>query len=103
MLNLKSISVAIGVFSLILGGSTNAQCQLSLEQAQAECRSIAGQQTGYAPNAATTSVQSEKGGRARGAATGAMAGAASHFYLHLYKINKGEGLCVLKFSYLQPL
>jgi hypothetical protein len=76
MLNLKSIPVAIGSFSLAFGVSAYAQGGPSLQQAQAECQSIAAQQTGYNPNAATTAAQPQKGGGARGAAAGAMAGAA---------------------------
>jgi hypothetical protein len=69
-----SIRLIAGVFGVVLGSWAQAQEAPSLQQAQAECQSIAQQQTGYNPNAAATS-QPKAGGRARGAATGAMAGA----------------------------
>ena len=75
MFNPQTIRLAIGVFGVVLCGSAQAHGELSQQQAQAECRSIAQQQTGYNPNAATT-TQPQAGGRARGAAAGAMAGAA---------------------------
>ncbi|MGH8659771.1 MAG: hypothetical protein ACREV4_15185 [Gammaproteobacteria bacterium] len=75
-----SIRRVIGALGFILAGSVWAQGEgePSLQQAQAECYSIAQQQTGYNPNAAptTTTSQPQAGGRARGAAAGAMAGAA---------------------------
>lgn len=72
MLNPKSIGIAIGALSVVLVGSAEAQGEISLQQAQAECQSIAQQQTGTNP----TTGQPQAGGRARGAAAGAMAGAA---------------------------
>jgi hypothetical protein len=70
----------IGAFGIVLAGSVWAQGEgaPSLQQAQAECSSIAQQQTGSNPNAAPTTApsQPQAGGRARGAAAGAMAGAA---------------------------
>ena len=74
MFNPISIRLAVGVFGVVLGSWAQAQDAPSLQQAQAECQSIAQQQTGYNPNAATTN-QPQTGGRARGAAAGAMAGA----------------------------
>lgn len=69
----------IGAFGVVLAASAWAQGEgaPSLQQAQAECSSIA-QQTGSNPNAAamTTTSQPQAGGRARGAAAGVMAGAA---------------------------
>jgi hypothetical protein len=78
MFHSKPIRLMIGGFGLILAGSAWAQGEPSLQQAQAECQSIAQQQTGYNPNAApaTTPTQPQMGGRGRGAAAGAMAGAA---------------------------
>jgi hypothetical protein len=75
MFNPISIRLAIGVFSVVLGSSAQAQGEPSLQQAQSECQSIAQQQTDYNPNVATT-TQPQAGGRARGATAGAMAGAA---------------------------
>jgi hypothetical protein len=51
---------------LALAGSVSAQ---DLQQAQAECQSIARQQTGYNPGAASaaTTTQPQAGGRARAA------------------------------------
>ena len=70
----------IGAFGVVLAGLVWAQGEgaPSLQQAQAECSSIAQQQTGSNPNAAATTApsQPQAGGRARGAAAGAMAGAA---------------------------
>jgi hypothetical protein len=74
MFNPISIRLTVGVLGVVLGTWAQAQEAPSLQQAQAECQSIAQQQTGYNPNAATT--QPQTGGRARGAAAGAMAGAA---------------------------
>jgi hypothetical protein len=74
MFNPISIRLAVGVFGVVLGSWAQAQEAPSLQQAQAECESIAQQQTGYNPNAAAT-TQPQTGGRARGAAAGAMAGA----------------------------
>ena len=75
-----SIRRVIGAFGVVLAGSVWAQGEgaPSLPQAQAECNSIAQQQTGSNPNAAPTTAtsQPQAGGRARGAAAGAMAGAA---------------------------
>ncbi|MDD1632278.1 MAG: hypothetical protein LUP91_08740 [Methylococcaceae bacterium] len=75
MFNPISIRLAVGIFGVVFGSWAQAQGAPSLQQAQAECQSIAQQQTGYNPNAATT-TQPQAGGRGRGAATGAMAGAA---------------------------
>ena len=75
MFNPIFIRLAVGVVGVVLGSWAQAQGAPSLQQAQAECQSIAQQQTGYNPNAATT-TQPQAGGRGRGAATGAMAGAA---------------------------
>jgi hypothetical protein len=74
MFNPISIRLSVGVFAVVFGSLTQAQETPSLQQAQAECQSIAQQQTGYNPNAAAT-TQPQAGGRARGAAAGAMAGA----------------------------
>jgi len=74
MFNPIFIRLAVGVVGVVLGSWAQAQGAPSLQQAQAECQSIAQQQTGYNPNAATT-TQPQAGGRARGAAAGAMAGA----------------------------
>lgn len=69
-MNSKSSGVTIaGAMCLLLNAGARAQ---DVSQAQAECRSIAQQQTG---NAAPTATQPQAGGRARGAAAGAMAGA----------------------------
>lgn len=76
MFDSQSISLMIGGFGLILAGAAQAQGEPSLQQAQAECQSIAQQQTGYNPNAAPATTEPQAGGRARGAASGAMAGAA---------------------------
>ncbi|MGQ0445475.1 MAG: hypothetical protein ACT4O2_10220 [Beijerinckiaceae bacterium] len=69
----------IGAFGVVLAGSVWAQGEgePSLQQAQAECSSIAQEQTGSNPNAAptTTASQPQAGGRARGAAAGAMGAA----------------------------
>lgn len=67
-----SIHLAIGAFGVIFGSSVLAQDDALFQQAQAECQSVAQQQTGYSPGA----DQPQVGGRARGAAAGAMAGAA---------------------------
>jgi hypothetical protein len=66
--------LTMAAVGLVLAGSASAQ---DLQQAQSECRSIAQQQTGYNPSAAssTAPTQPQAGGRARGAAAGAMAGA----------------------------
>lgn len=64
----------VGFLGIILGSWTRAQEPPSVQQAQAECQSIAQQQTGYNPNAAAT-TQPQTGGRVRGTAAGAMAGA----------------------------
>ena len=69
----KSIRLAVGVIA-VLGNWVQAQEAPSVQQAQAECQSIAQQQTGYNPNAAAT-TQQQANRPARGAATGAMAGA----------------------------
>ena len=80
MFDLIPIRQVIGAFGVVLAGSVWAQGEgaPSLQQAQAECASIAQQQTGSNPNAAPTTApsQPQAGGRARGAAAGAMAGAA---------------------------
>ena len=73
--DILSIHLTAGVFGVVLCSWAQAQEAPSQQQAQAECQSIAQQQTGYNPNAAATS-QPQAGGRARGAAAGAMAGAA---------------------------
>ena len=75
MFNPITIRLTAGVFGVVFGTWAQAQEAPSLQQAQAECQSIAQQQTGYNPNAAAT-TQPQAGGRARGAAAGAMAGAA---------------------------
>jgi hypothetical protein len=78
MFDSKSVRfMIIGAFGLVLADSAMAQGEASLQQVQAECQGIAQQQTGYNPNAAstTTTTQPQAGGRARGAAAGAMAGA----------------------------
>ena len=76
MFDSRSIRLVIlGVFGFAMTDSALAQGQPSLQQAQAECQSIAQQQTGYNPNAASTTTQPQAGGRAHGAAAGAMAGA----------------------------
>jgi hypothetical protein len=74
MFNPITLRLTVGVFSVVLGSWAQAQEAPSLQQAQAECQSIAQQQTDYNPNAAAT-TQPQTGGRARGAAAGAMAGA----------------------------
>jgi hypothetical protein len=74
MSNPITIRLTAGVFGIVLGSRAQAQEASSVQQAQAECQSIAQQQTGYNPNAAAT-TQPQAGGRARGAAAGAMAGA----------------------------
>ncbi|MGJ0429564.1 hypothetical protein [Methylobacter sp.] len=76
MFDTKSISLMIGGAGLILASTAQAQGQITLQQAQAECQSIAQQQSGYNPSAAPTTTEPQAGGRARGAAAGAMAGAA---------------------------
>jgi hypothetical protein len=74
MSNPITIRLTAGVFGIVLGSWAQAQEAPSVRQAQAECQSIAQQQTGYNPNTAAT-TQPQAGGRARGAAAGAMAGA----------------------------
>ncbi|WP_052808290.1 hypothetical protein [Methyloterricola oryzae] len=59
----------IAAFGLLFASIGTAQ-EVTLQQAQAECQSIAQQQAGTAPT-----PQPQAGGRMRGAAAGAMAGA----------------------------
>jgi len=87
MFDSKSIRLGLGVFCVVLTGPAQAQ---DVQQTQAECQSIAQQQTGYNPNATPTTptTQPQAGGRARGAAAGAMAGAAKG----RYKANEYENV-----------
>src|SRR5512143_1999145 len=78
MFNTRLVSIMIvGAVGFVLTHPAAAQGEPTLQQAQAECQSTAQQQTGYNPNAAstTTTTQPQAGGRARGAAAGAAAGA----------------------------
>jgi hypothetical protein len=54
MFNPVSIRLTADVFGVVLGRWAHTQEAHSVQQAQAECQSIAQQQTGYNPNATAT-------------------------------------------------